>query len=222
MPSIARLSQEHTLLRRRILDFVRDRFLQEGFSRVPVDEIAAGLAMSKKTFYLGFPSKDHLVREVIHEVMFDVRTTLDGIRNSDATFLMKLRTILLFLGQTGERIGKPFLHDLQRHMPDAWDEIQTFRRERITETFSRLIDQGIREGYIRSTVNKRVFFRAYLAAIDAVATPSVLMAESFSMREAVANIVEIFFRGILTAGGEKEFRKLKPPPGTITIRRTQQ
>jgi len=65
-----------------ILQNARKRFEAEGFSRVSVDDLAADLGMSKKTFYKHVASKDALLDEVIGDILDEVgsnvRTLLSG------------------------------------------------------------------------------------------------------------------------------------------------
>ena len=94
-------------------------------------------------------------------------------------------------------------------MPHQWKRIQEFRRERILRTFSSLLAQGMREGYIRKGINTDVFLQSYLAAIDAIVTPSVLMHQSYSAGEAIQSILGIFFHGVLTQDATKELAILQ-------------
>ena len=193
----------------RIFTHVTDRFLREGFVRVSMDEIASDLIMSKRTLYSVFPSKKSIVREVIDHLLADIRAGLEEIRNSEGTFIVTFHRTMTFLAHLGSRIGKPFLSDLQRQMPHQWKRIQEFRRDRILQTFSNLLDQGMREGYIRKGINKEVFLQSYLAAVEAIVTPSVLMYQSYSAGEAIQNILEIFFRGVLTEDATRELARFQ-------------
>ena len=195
--------------RARILSHVSDRFLREGILHVPVDQIAADLVMSKRTLYSLFPSKESIVRQVIDHLLAEIQTALDEIQKSNGTFIETLHRTMTFLAHLGSRVGKPFLNDLQRQMPHQWKRIQEFRRDRILQTFSNLLAQGMREGYIRKGINKEVFLQSYLAAVEAIVTPSVLMHQSYSAGEAIQNLLEIFFRGVLTEGATEELARFQ-------------
>ena len=52
----------------RIIAFAHSLFMQRGIRAVSMDEIAAGLGMSKKTLYQFFADKDQLVEAVVAEV----------------------------------------------------------------------------------------------------------------------------------------------------------
>ena len=63
----------------KIIDAAKRRFFQYGLRKVTMDEIAADLAISKKTLYKHFDGKERLAREVIlafQRDMIDVVETL--------------------------------------------------------------------------------------------------------------------------------------------------
>ena len=161
--------------RERIISFAAERFFREGFSRISIEEIAADLGISKKTIYKHFANKDDLLSHVIRRMMNEAQEGLRRIVESDRNSIEKLAEVVAFLGQLIGRLGKPFQIDLQRHAPRLWTRVEEFRRLRITETFSRLVDQGITEGYVRPDIHRRVFMLAYLHAVENTVHPSVLV-----------------------------------------------
>jgi AcrR family transcriptional regulator len=196
-------------LKERILSEARDTFKRDGFARVSVDELASSLAMSKKTFYRAFDSKDALIHQIMDRHLAYISSEMSTIVASKGSFVAKLGEVLEFIGNLPARIGFNFIRDVQRHLPHLWKEVEEFRAKRVIDGFGRLIDQGIQEGYIRPDLNKRIFLLAYLAAIQNVIQPTVLANESFSAREALQGVVELFFRGTMTEKGRQDFEKLR-------------
>ena len=181
---------------------------REGFSRLSIDQLVSDLGMSKKTFYKIFRSKDDMLSQIVDRTLGEVRLFFGEIAGSDRDFLEKLTAILTIVAEQIGRMGKPLQEDLQKYRPDLWKRIEDFRRQRLTQTFAPLIDQGIEEGYVRSDVNKRVFLFAYIGAIQNLITPQVLVQESFSAQDALRGIVGIFFQGILTDHGRKQLAQI--------------
>ncbi len=60
-----------------------------------------------------------------------------------------------------------------------------------------------------SDVNKRIFLLVVLGSIRNVINPTVLSEESFSAHEAINNVLNLFFTGILTAQGRAGLEKLR-------------
>lgn len=59
------MPRDSTKTRQRILDAAYTLFHRSGFSRIGVDEIAAGANVTKRTLYSHFPSKDALLAECL-------------------------------------------------------------------------------------------------------------------------------------------------------------
>jgi TetR/AcrR family transcriptional regulator, cholesterol catabolism regulator len=200
-------ARDHTQ-KQRILEAVRDRILADGFSRLSVDEIATMFGMSKKTFYKFFPTKEDLINQVADRIMAEGRISLSRIVGSDKDFISKLHELMSFVMYQSTRISKVLQNDVERYAPDLWKRIEEFRKHRITDVFSHLVEQGILEGYVRPDVNKRIFLLVVLGSIRNVVNPTVLAQESFSAREAVENVLKLFFTGILTDQGRAGLAKL--------------
>ena len=203
------LSPRDLAQKQHILDAVRERMLAEGFTRLSVEEIAGMFGMSKKTFYKFFPTKEELINQVADRIMAEGRVSLARIVGSDKDFLSKLHELMSFVMLQSTRISKALQTDVQRYAPDLWKRIEEFRTYRISDVFSHLVEQGIKEGYVRADVNKRIFLLVVLGSIRSVINPTVLAHESFSAREAVDNVLSLFFTGILTDQGRAGLEHLR-------------
>jgi AcrR family transcriptional regulator len=207
--SVGSLTSRDLAQKQRILEAVRDRILAEGFSRLSVDEIATMFGMSKKTFYKFFPTKEELINQVADRIMAEGRISLAKIVGSDKDFISKLHELVSFVMLQSTRISKALQNDVERFAPDLWKRIEEFRKHRITDVFSHLVEQGIKEGYVRADVNKRIFLMVVLGSIRNVVNPTVLAQESFSAHEAVDNLLNLFFTGILTERGRGGLEQLR-------------
>ncbi len=208
---------EEELLKERILSAAINRFRTDGFARVSIEDIASSLVMSKKTFYKVFASKDDLVEQIVDRLLADVKGNVERIVSSDQTFVEKLSALLSYLGSVPAHAGLPMLNDLQRHAPHLWKRVEQFRLQRIPDIFSRLLKQGIQEGHVRPDLHQRIFLLSYMAAVQLIMQPSVLANESFSAREAISGIMELFFKGALTDRGRKQLEKVQLHPTTFTL-----
>jgi AcrR family transcriptional regulator len=187
-------------VRERIIRAASDRFTEEGFSSVPVEEIAAALGMSKKTFYKHFTSKEELLLVVTERILEGIHRQFVAIVEQDTPFLEKLEALVTFLGEKLTRLSRPMMRDLQRHSPLIWARVQQFRRERISNDFKGLLLRGADEGFVRKDVDIDLFLLAFIGAVEAVVNPAVLAGQSLSVREVVRSIMTVFLRGILTGG----------------------
>jgi AcrR family transcriptional regulator len=196
-------------VKERILEHARERFFADGIARVSVDEITSELGMSKKTFYKYFERKEDLVREIVSRMTGEIGLKVQGIVSMQAPFPTKMDALVRVVGLVFKTISKHMLRDLQIYVPDAWEHIQTFRRERILTIWTTLINEGKRDGYIRPEINQRVFMLSLYAAVENVVNPTVLSNEQFSCDDAIESIIAIFLTGILTDQAAQTFHSLQ-------------
>lgn len=197
------------LTKERIIELARARFFKEGFARITIEELSKGLAISKKTVYKFFDTKQDLVGQVLLRKISEVRGKVARVIDGNSDFIAKLDEVMTLIGMEVSEFRQPFLNDLQRHTPALFGRLMEFRRKAISENLSRLLERGVAEGHVRGDVNTRVFLLSYLSTISEIIRPDTLAGESFSAREALQNILSIFLHGILTEHAGKELERLQ-------------
>jgi AcrR family transcriptional regulator len=190
----------------RILDAATDRFLNTGFYKVTMDEIASDLRMSKKTVYKFFPSKEVLLREIVHSIMKRVEAEVEGIAASEKPFEDKLTAVLVLVGKVMRRMSRPFMSDIQRFAPNLWKEMETFRRDHIFSKIQQMVRQAKREGVFREDLDADLFFLVLTTAMQGIMNPLVLSQQPFSAEEAFKGIFSILYEGSLTDAARKRFQ----------------
>jgi AcrR family transcriptional regulator len=187
--------------RERIIARADELFLKEGFARISVDNLTSDLAMSKKTFYKAFRSKEDLVEQLIMRALGNVALSLEKVMTGELTFPERIRGFMSVVPLIARRVDSPMAQDIQRHLPAVWARVEEFRRGRMTRYLTSILEQGKEEGHIRSDVPVRLLVLSVIGAVQSVVRPTVLAEESFSTREAVAGIFSLFLRGSLTDTG---------------------
>ena len=132
----------------KILKAASDIFFSRGFYKIPVDDIASLLKMSKKTIYKHFPAKEDLVREVAYLFIKTHSENIAAIINHDYNAVEKLFYIFKYLGNMLININDKWFSDIQSQAPEIWNEIEAFRSRFMTQNISRIIEQGKKEKYI--------------------------------------------------------------------------
>jgi AcrR family transcriptional regulator len=186
-----------------------EQFFSHGLSGISVEALTSELSMSKKTFYQVFDSKDDLVEQIMERKMGEVNQGMEHILDRPIDSVEKLKAMVAFMGETIGGISTMTFAELHRHYPNLWQRVEKFRRERLTRSISHLLEQGIREGFVRKEVNTRVFLLSYLAAIEGIMQSNILSHESFSSKEALEAIMDIFFKGILTESARIRLDRLQ-------------
>jgi AcrR family transcriptional regulator len=190
----------------RIIDAASDRFMDAGFYKVTMDEIASDLRMSKKTVYKFFPSKETLLKAIVHGFMRKVEGEVQGIVSSDKPIEEKLTTLLAFIGKHMRRLSRPFMTDVQRFAPALWKEIEIFRREQVLSQLQQMFRQAKKEGVFREDLDPDLFFLVLTTTIQGIMNPQVLSQQPFSAEEAFKGIFRILYEGAFTQEARKRFQ----------------
>jgi len=198
------------ITKRRILDKSLEMFQDFGYSKVTMEEIASNLGISKKTLYKHFTNKEHILRELVETVKCDIEEKFERIfADESSDFIQKLQIVLDTIGDNIRKMQGHLTQDLLKNHPDIWKEIQEFRRKKSQVKFTRLIDLGIKEGFIKADVNSHIVMLVYTAAIHEIMVPEVLSQISLSANQVYDEIIKTLFEGILSEKGRFRYVNLQ-------------
>jgi AcrR family transcriptional regulator len=197
---------EEKEVKERILSYAEQLFLQFGYSKVTMDEIAAGVGMSKKTLYKFFPGKEALVKEMITSMKCSIDDHIESVwTNEDMDFMDKLKSVMNFIGKQTTKLHGPLLEDLHKNIPEVWKEIHDFRKANAVKRFTTFINEGVERGVFREDIDKQLIVLFYLHAIQGMINPEALSQLPFTANQVFDAIIRIVFEGILTEEGRHEY-----------------
>ena len=197
---------EEKEIKDRILNQAEQLFLQFGYSKVTMDEIAASLGMSKKTLYKFFPGKEVLVKEMITSMKCSIDEHIEYVwNNEEMDFMDKLKSVMNFIGKQTTKLQGPLLEDLHKNIPEVWQEIHDFRKANAVSRFTTFINEGVKTGVFRNDIDRQLIVLFYLHAIQGLINPETLSQLPFSANQIFDAIIRIIFEGILTEEGRKEY-----------------
>lgn len=181
--------------RRRILEAARAHFFKHGFHNVTMDELAAELAVSKKTLYAHFPSKEALLEAVLRDKYERIRTTLEQVEAGPARhFPDTLRALLLGVRSELDELQPPFLRDM-RKASEAFKYLEQRRARLIRDHFGRLFRQGQRDGHVRTDLPVKLMIETLLASVQAIMNPLQLAELGMAPRSAFAGLIDLLLHG---------------------------
>jgi AcrR family transcriptional regulator len=204
--------------KQRIVEVASKQFMENGISKVTLDEIATELGMSKKTMYKFFPSKEDLLKTIVHTMMNGVRVRVEGVINSDKPFVEKAPELLAIIGHQISIMSKQFLFDLQRFTPLLWKEIDDFRRQRILTSVRKMFVQAQQEGVFRNDLDIELFILVFTSSVQGIVNPQTLSQHSFSAAEALRGIFAIIFEGAMTEEARKNSHLFEQSMAILTER----
>lgn len=193
--------------RSRIISHSRLVFTKEGFYKITMDELAAGMHISKKTIYKHFRSKDELVNICFLEFISVTAAEVLSIGSEESHPIERFLRIILYLARKIGTISKPLLYDMRVHAPELWQQLEKTRTGVLQQVLFSVITEskylGLVNGY-----NDEVMAAIFLSAVQGVINPVFLSSVDISNSKALRTVTEIFMNGILTPEGKEEFNKI--------------
>ena len=197
--------------RRRILAQARATFFADGYSQFTMDALAAELGMSKKTLYVHFAGKDEIIAALIDDLAAEIRADADALlRHRDLNFAEKLRGFVESMIERLSALQPRTVRDLQRFAPKLYAKIEAMRGENVPYIFGRFVEAGQAEGMVRASLPPVFAIEFFLHAMQGLMNPATLERLRLAPREVVPMAIDVFFGGLLTNAGRKEYEKLFP------------
>ncbi len=193
--------------RAQIAQFAFSRFRETGFSKIPVDEIAKGMKISKKTIYKHFSSKEELVEAAFKSFLTESAAFVADVVNTDDVSVLKLVRILNRMLTQATMISNDFVTDLQQSMPALWEEFDSFRSGMMRDTISKIYAQGIEEGLVKK-YPLPIVVAVFVGGIREVIRSEFLEVNGFSFNQAVAGFYKFMLTSIMTDKGNEEFSNI--------------
>jgi TetR/AcrR family transcriptional regulator, cholesterol catabolism regulator len=189
-------------LSRRVIAAARRHFFAHGFRAITTDNLAAELALSKKTLYALFPSKEALLEAVVLQKFASVDAEVARISGDRSLGCVeKLQELLACLQREMEEIQPPFVRDMQRGAPEVFALIERRRTGIVREHFGALFEESRRAGVIRKDVPTTLLIAVILGAVDAIVNPVKLAELRLQPREGLLSILRIILEGAMTEKG---------------------
>lgn len=202
--------------RNRILQGSRELFYAYGYRKISMDMLARKMGMSKKTFYRYFKSKYDIMSQIVMKFKNDLGKGVNEIVNdTELDFPAKLRKMLNFIAVNLSGISPLLMEDLQKSLPDLWEELNQLKRESAFERFDKLIDEGRRKSMINTRINRQIIVALYASAVQNLLDPNfikqlppkIVQDLPNSPSEIFDNMISIIYEGILTEDTKKKFAK---------------
>lgn len=194
---------ESNEIRDRILIHSMTLFERFGFKRVTMDEIAAGLGISKKTIYQHFSDKNLLVDEVASLKMELERVKYQQIRAESSDAIQELHLISEYIRKTLYNFHPGLLHDMQKYHPEVWEKFREYKREFILKNIKHNLEWGVADGVYRNNFDSGILGVLRLGQIEMCFDEERYPTDEFDFKEVQEQLWDHFLEGILTDKGRK-------------------
>jgi len=158
-------------MKNRIIKKAQERFLQFGYSRVRVAEIAEELGISKKTVYNHFDGKEALLYGVIDQFQVEIESELESVSKDEG--LNYREEVLGELTVVGNWVNKLslLLSDLKRTLPSASVRLWEVQRAVIVERAMKKLERGVELGLLEADRRTQTGLFLFLIAAQRIADP---------------------------------------------------
>jgi TetR/AcrR family transcriptional regulator, cholesterol catabolism regulator len=146
-------------------------FERRGYADATLDDIAAEAGVSKPTIYQYVPSKQRLLETIVEQAIYPLRDGIEQIIQSQASAGEKLEAYVRLHVDAAIRY-KPYyvvlMADQHQLSPQALRGYQSWARQ-VNQATEQLLQQGIKEGVVRSDIDLAVIANLLNSALTSIA-----------------------------------------------------
>lgn len=181
----------------KILSHARHVFSERGFHKVTVEELCAGLGMSKRTFYRHFRDREALVEELVERLLAQFEPqVLENLHSKEAVPAILERHFEVLCQGLAANVSTRMMADVQNFLPAVWDRIERFRTQ-VVGILTDLLRRGQQEGTIRPDIDPETAGKIIQGVITHLANPRFLLAQDLSLGQFVGTFRKVLLEGIL-------------------------
>lgn len=199
MNSVRKKRTDKTVVRDHIISAAAKAFTRKGIKTVRMDDIAAGLSISKRTLYELFHDKEDLLldvmklhREEMQEYMLQVASEAENV----------LEVLLKFFQRTAQdfqNTNRKFFEDMEKY-PKVMRYIDESRKENLDSAME-FYRKGVEQGIFRQDVNYDIVRAMVCEQMDLLLHSDTC--KFYSLVEIYETVVFMHMRGISTEKGLK-------------------
>lgn len=194
-------------MKEKIIQKATDMFLTLGFKSVTMDDIAAEMAISKKTIYAHFKNKTTLVRECTCAVFHNITSGIDEIRAHKQNPITELYEIRKYVMERIERDETAPQYQLQKYYPEISNSLKESHFEKIMACISENLRSGMALGIYRSNLDVDLIARLYYLGVNGIKDQGLFPLTKFPLKLTHDQYLEYHLRGIVTPKGFQTLKK---------------
>lgn len=187
----------------RILNHAQSLFMRNGIKSVSMDDIAADMAMSKKTLYKWFENKDQIVQASMTRHLTGTQFDCTAMIQSATSAIDELFRMLEWTRQEFGNVHPSIFYDLQKFHPGTWKLWLEHKNQFILTQIIDNLRRGIDEGLFRPDLDVEVIARMRLAQIELMFNYDVYPHPQFGNERVSQALLEHFMVGVATLKGHR-------------------
>ena len=187
----------------RILQHAQTLFMRNGIKSVSMDDIAADMAMSKKTLYKWFENKDQIVQAGMSKHLNGTQCECTNMMEAATSAIDELFRMMEWTKQQFSNVHPSIFYDLQKFHPGTWQLWLAHKNEFILAQIIQNLRRGITEGLFRADLDVDVMARLRLSQIELLFDSNVFPPRQFGNERVSQALLEHFMLGVATLKGHR-------------------
>lgn len=190
-------------MKEKILDRATELFLNLGFKSVTMDDLAAKMAISKKTIYSHFQNKTQLVEETTMNLFWNISDGIDKICTLKKNPIEEIYEIKRFVMLHLKNEASSPEYQLQKYYPTVHQNLKQKQFVLMQTCIMDNVTRGMDLGIYRQNINPEFVVRIYFSGVTSIKDSILFPNTMFPMKELMDDYLEYHLRGIVTPEGRK-------------------
>ena len=187
----------------RILEKATDLFMRYGIRSITMDEIAAQLAISKKTIYQFFTDKDEIVEAVVNQEIHKNEEECEGFRLNAENALHEIFLALEEMEEMMKSMNPLIMYDLEKHHPKSYKKFRNHKYQYMYAMVKDNIERGIQEENYRPEINADIVAKHRIESAFMSFNQDLFPHNRYKISETCYELAILFLHSITTPKGKK-------------------
>jgi AcrR family transcriptional regulator len=172
-------------------------FTTQGIQLFTMDDIAARLAISKKTLYRFFTSRHDLVQQVSKLVADNYNQMMTAAGNEEVDNLQRVLRYLAVNVDFCKKTSLAFFADLQKHYPAEYTQLVNATNNITHPRILKVLEQGIVEGVFRGSIHPKLVVSILQQHVQKDFEFAAELVNDYSKDEVFRQATYLFLYGII-------------------------
>jgi TetR/AcrR family transcriptional regulator, cholesterol catabolism regulator len=196
-------------VKERILTKADELFNRYGVRSVSMDDIAAGLGMSKKTLYQYYADKEELVSAVFETFLGHNRTRCMDDKKKSENAIHEVFLAFDMMREMFAQMNPVVVFDLQKYHPAVYRKVQEHKYSFLYQVIKNNLEQGIKEELYRPEIDTDVVARFRIESVMMAFNSDIFPNNRTQLIHIEEQITDLLVYGIATTKGQKLIQKYK-------------
>lgn len=185
-----------------IAGYVLGKIINAGYQKIILDEITADLAISKKTIYKEFSTKEELLNFVFLGELTKAYQKLVILVQEKSLMFNKVEKLADLATSYIILFNEESLQKLKKEFPDIWKKIVSFRMSKILPLINLIINHSKKHKIINNISNELII-KLFNNSLTTATDKSFLIHNNLTQESVFKTIFNILLNGMLTQKGKK-------------------